>query len=64
MSTFTERAERLTIYIPASYHLATNSKRRYPVLYLQHGHGENELAWVHLGKINLITDNLIVDNKV
>ena len=29
-----------------------NDDKTYPVLYLQHGHGENEQCWVHQGKAN------------
>ena len=35
----------------------------YPVLYLQHGHGENEQCWVHQGRVNFIMDNLIAAGK-
>lgn len=34
-----------------------------PVLYLQHGHGENETTWVNQGKVNFIFDNLISQGK-
>lgn len=43
-------------YTPAGY---DNSQRRYPVLYLQHGGGENETGWVWHGKIQNMMDNLI-----
>ena len=33
------------------------------MLYLQHGHGENEMVWFHQGKINFIYDTLIAENK-
>ena len=33
----------------------------YPVLYLQHGVGENETGWIWQGKANLILDNLIAE---
>ncbi|WP_414621190.1 alpha/beta hydrolase [Calothrix sp. CCY 0018] len=36
-----------------------NIKRRYPVLYLQHGAGENERAWTKQGKANFLMDNII-----
>ncbi|GHT57547.1 hypothetical protein FACS1894109_09980 [Spirochaetia bacterium] len=50
------------VYTPPGY-----SKGRYeklPVLYLQHGYGENETSWVHLGKTNWIMDNLLAAGKV
>lgn len=34
-------------------------EKRYPVLYLQHGHGENETGWIEEGKVHFIMDNLI-----
>ena len=45
------------IYTPASYD--TDLNKRYPVLYLQHGGGENEHGWAEQGKTALIMDNLI-----
>ena len=45
------------IYTPASYD--TDLTKRYPVLYLQHGGGENEHGWAEQGKTALIMDNLI-----
>ena len=45
------------IYTPASYDVDLN--KRYPVLYLQHGGGENEYGWAVQGKTGLIMDNLI-----
>jgi enterochelin esterase-like enzyme len=44
------------VYLPPDY---DSSKRRYPVLYLQHGGGEDESGWVRQGKANFILDNLI-----
>jgi hypothetical protein len=44
-------------YTPPDYD--TNTKARYPVLYLLHGWGENELGWVFQGHVNEIMDNLI-----
>ena len=45
------------IYTPASYDV--DLTKRYPVLYLQHGGGENEHGWPEQGKTGLIMDNLI-----
>ena len=49
------------VYTPAGYD--KNKKQRYPVLYLQHGWGENETSWPNQGKANIIMDNLIADGK-
>jgi enterochelin esterase-like enzyme len=48
------------IYLPPDYE---SSKRRYPVLYLQHGGGEDESGWVRQGKANFILDNLIASGS-
>ena len=49
------------VYTPPDYDQDTT--KRYPVLYLQHGWGENEFAWWNQGHANLIMDNLIAENK-
>lgn len=49
------------VYTPAEYD--RNPKKKYPVLYLQHGMGENETSWANQGKMNLIMDNLIAEGK-
>ena len=49
------------IYTPPGYD--KNRKKRYPVLYLQHGGGENEYGWPEQGKTGLIMDNLIAEGK-
>ncbi|MFN3325116.1 MAG: alpha/beta hydrolase [Bryobacteraceae bacterium] len=49
------------VYTPAEYD--ANPERRYPVLYLQHGSGENQTSWTWQGKANLILDNLIAEGK-
>jgi enterochelin esterase family protein len=51
----------LVIYMPPDYE--TNLKARYPVLYLQHGSGEDETGWVKQGHANFILDNLIAAGK-
>lgn len=48
------------VYTPAGYE---KGRKRYPVLYLQHGWGENETAWMNQGHANLIMDNLIAEGK-
>ena len=45
------------VYLPPGYD--TLSKVRYPVLYLQHGAGEDETGWIRQGHANFILDNLI-----
>lgn len=52
---------RCTVYTPAEYD--RKKSRRYPVLYLQHGGCEDELAWPKQGKVNFIMDNLIAEGK-
>lgn len=45
------------VYLPPGYD--TQMKQRYPVLYLQHGGGEDETGWIRQGRANFILDNLI-----
>ena len=45
------------VYTPPGYD--THPKERYPVLYLQHGAGEDETGWIRQGHANFILDNLI-----
>ena len=47
------------VYLPPNYD--TQIKTRYPVLYLQHGGGEDETGWVRQGRANFILDNLQAD---
>ena len=54
------RERRMTIYTPADYE---GSKRRYPVLYLLHGMGGDEEAWIATGRVAEIMDNLIASGK-
>jgi len=49
------------VYTPADYD--KDSKKRYPVLYLQHGMGEDRRAWSIQGRANFILDNLIAEGK-
>ena len=51
---------RITIYTPAGYE---TSKVKYPVLYLLHGMGGDEEAWIALGRTSQILDNLIALGK-
>lgn len=52
---------RCFVYTPAEYDQRANKK--YPVLYLQHGMGENETSWANQGKMNFIMDNLIAEGQ-
>jgi len=45
------------VYLPPGYE--SQPKKRYPVLYLQHGGGEDETGWIRQGRANFILDNLI-----
>ena len=59
--TNTVTARSAWVYTPPDYE--QNPTRRYPVLYLQHGWGEDEHAWWNQGRANLIMDNLIAEGK-
>src|ERR1043165_1110317 len=52
---------RCFVYTPPNYD--KDISRRFPVLYLQHGMGEDETGWGSQGHANLIMDNLIADGK-
>ncbi|MCR1842251.1 alpha/beta hydrolase [Murimonas intestini] len=54
------RMEPCTVYTPPGY---SQTGKSYPVLYLQHGNGENELSWLWNGKINFLMDNLLAQQK-
>lgn len=58
-STALEDWTRCLVYTPPMYH----EGGEYPVLYLQHGAGENETSWVYGGRANHIMDNLIAEGK-
>lgn len=49
------------VYLPPGYD--TETSKRYPVLYLQHGGGEDETGWIRQGRANFILDNLIAEGK-
>ncbi len=52
---------RSFVYTPPEYDSAPD--KRYPVLYLQHGMGEDERGWVVQGKLGTIMDNMIAAGK-
>jgi len=57
----TNSVQRCFVYTPPDYDKDTT--KRYPVLYLQHGGGEDETGWPSQGRTNLIMDNLIAEGK-
>ncbi|MBQ9216311.1 MAG: endo-1,4-beta-xylanase [Prevotella sp.] len=59
------KMQEATVYLPYGYgKLIKGKQERYPVLYLQHGWGENETSWPVQGKAGLIMDNLIAEGKI
>jgi enterochelin esterase-like enzyme len=50
------------VYTPPGYD--KNPAKRYPVLYLQHGGGEDERVWTEMGRTNVILDNLLADGRI
>ncbi|MGA3135401.1 MAG: carboxylesterase family protein [Terracidiphilus sp.] len=60
-SRITGQLRRCFVYTPPDYD--SNPSARYPVLYLQHGMGEDETGWIFQGHANLILDNLIAEKK-
>ncbi|WP_372776164.1 alpha/beta hydrolase-fold protein [Mangrovibacterium sp.] len=58
----TGTSRRAFVYTPPGY--GKDQTKRYPVLYLQHGWGEDETAWSNQGHANLIMDNLIAEGKI
>lgn len=49
------------VYTPPGY--ATESNRRYPVLYLLHGSNDRPQGWIDVGNVQFIADNLIAEKK-
>ena len=66
----TGKMQTANVYLPNGYGKLVKGKNgkleqtRYPVLYLQHGWGENETSWPVQGKAGIIMDNLIADGKI
>ena len=60
-STVTEKMRHCYIYLPNEYY--TNPTKKFPVLYLMHGMGENEHGWAEQGHTAQIMDNLIAEKK-
>ena len=57
----TNTARVTNVYTPPGYE---KGNTKYPVLYLQHGWGENETSWVIQGKTGLIMDNMIAEGRI
>ena len=53
-------SRRMTVYTPPGYEA---NSQKYPVLYLLHGAGGDEDAWMTMGRANIIMDNLIASGK-
>lgn len=60
-SKLTGKWRRAHVYTPPDYD--RKARTRFPVLYLQHGAGENERGWVEQGRANFILDNLIASGR-
>lgn len=58
----TGRTKICYVYTPHGYN--PNDDKRYPVLYLQHGGGEDETGWIWQGKLCNIADNLLASGKM
>ncbi|HVJ83147.1 MAG TPA: alpha/beta hydrolase-fold protein, partial [Planctomycetia bacterium] len=57
----TQAWRRIFVYTPPGYE--ADLRVRYPVLYLQHGGGEDERGWANQGRMSFIMDNLIAERK-
>lgn len=60
-SKVTGKPRHVMVYTPPGYD--TDLQQRYPVLYLQHGAGEDETGWTRQGHANFILDNLVAAGK-
>jgi enterochelin esterase-like enzyme len=60
-STPLNRARKMFVYLPPQYD--SEPGRKFPVLYLRHGSGDNEANWVEDGRADLILDNLLAQRK-
>lgn len=60
-SSYTGTLRNCWVYTPPAYDIDVDKK--YPVLYIQHGAGENETGWFWQGKLNYIIDNLLAEGK-
>src|SRR5260370_12480321 len=61
MSTPYKKQRDLYVYLPPQYD--REPSRRFPVLYLRHGNGDDEAAWTIEGRAGVILENLIAEGK-
>ena len=59
-SSVTGKHEICLVYTPPKY----DPQKKYPVLYLQHGYGENETGWIYQGHAGRIADRLLAEGKM
>lgn len=59
-SSVTGKLEICLVYTPPRY----DANKKYPVLYLQHGYGENEIGWIYQGHAGRIADQLLAQGKM
>ncbi len=59
-STVTGKHEICLVYLPPAF----DFRKKYPVLYLQHGYGENETGWVFQGHTDRIADRLLQEGRM
>jgi len=52
---------RYTVYLPFDYE---TSERYYPVVYLLHGFGDNDMGWIQFGEANILCDKAIAENEI
>jgi enterochelin esterase-like enzyme len=57
----TKTWRRFFVYTPPAYD--NNVNKKYPVLYIQHGAGEDERCWGSQGRLDIILDNLIAEGN-
>lgn len=60
-SSVNEHVKKCWVYTPPSY--GKEEGKKYPVMYIQHGVGEDETGWIWNGKLNFVMDNLIAEGK-
>jgi enterochelin esterase-like enzyme len=60
-STILEQDVKYSLILPEDYY---SSNKKYPVVYLLHGLGDNESSWLEYGRVNQITDVLMANNEV
>ncbi len=63
-SEVTGKEEVCLVYTPPTFDPVKDSDHKYPVLYLQHGYGENETGWIYQGHAGRIADRLIHEGKM